>query len=246
MKTKIPSVPIYKLIPHLLTIFALCLGISAVRYALDGKFIIAAGLIIISAVMDSLDGRIARLLNCTSDFGAQLDSLADIVSFGVAPALVAYLWSMHEIPYKGVGWSVVLFYITCNALRLARFNVGLQSTEESERGKQFFIGVPVTAAACLSLLPMISTFELVSFQYSYWFTAGYLVSLGLLMVSRLPTFSGKYVEVEEKHIPFFLTMGCLLCTGLILEPWITIPLIGLLYLLSIPVAILAHYKWYSN
>ncbi len=239
---EIRSVPLYKLIPNLITILALCLGISAVRYALDDKFTIAAGLILIAAVMDSVDGRMARLLNCSSDFGAHLDSLCDIVSFGVAPALVAYLWSLYAIPYKGVGWTVVLFYIACNALRLARFNTELSSPESVERGKQFFIGVPVPAAAGLSLLPMILGFEITDYHFSSWLIAGYLIALGLLMVSRVPTFSGKKAEIQGEYVPFLLVGCCLLITGMILEPWLVIPWLGISYLCSIPVSAMLYHR----
>ena len=121
MTPKKLNVPIQKLIPSIITILALCLGITSIRYSLDGKFNIAVALIIIAAFLDGLDGKIARLLNSTSEFGAQLDSLADLCNFGVAPGIAVYLWSLKEIPYKGVGWAIVLVYIACSALRRGFF-----------------------------------------------------------------------------------------------------------------------------
>ena len=232
--------------PNLVTVTGLCLGISALRYALDEKFIIATALILVAAIMDAIDGRIARLLKFESEFGAQLDSLADMISFGVAPAIIAYLWSLHNIPYLGVGWSVVLFFITCGALRLARFNSDLTNAEAAARSKLFFKGIPIPAAACLSLMPMITTFEIVHTQYSPWFIACYMVLLGLLMVSRVPTYAAKQFVIAERYIMFIQILSCLIVMAIILEPWRTLPLIGVIYFLMIPCSIVQYHKRYSK
>jgi CDP-diacylglycerol--serine O-phosphatidyltransferase len=235
-----------KIAPNLITIAGLCFGISALRYALDAKFEIAAALIVLATMMDGLDGRVARYFNSESEFGAQIDSLADIVSFGVAPAVVVYLWSLHEIPYKGVGWAIVLFYIICSAIRLARFNV--QATKKSDSAKaNYFTGMPIPAAAWMSLLPLISTFELFPEEkFSYWLVSAHLIIVGLLMVSRIPTFSAKKVDIEKEKIPLLSIIAMVFVAGVVLEPWKVIPFICLLYLGSIPIAVWRHKKKYGS
>lgn len=239
-------IPLYKLMPNFVTIVGLCLGISALRYALDEKFKIATGLILIATIMDCIDGRLARLLKCESDFGAQLDSLADIVSFGVAPALVSYLWILNDIPYLGVGWSIALFYITCSALRLARFNSELSNPESIQKAKMFFTGVPAPVAASLSLIPMITTFELKHIAYSTSFVGTYIIIIGILMISRLPTFSLKKIIIPEGMITIIQIVFCIFITVIILEPWWVLPILGILYFLSIPISAYKYYTLYHK
>jgi CDP-diacylglycerol--serine O-phosphatidyltransferase len=236
---KLSSVPLYKLVPNMITILALCLGITSVRYAMDDKFITAATLIIIAAIMDSIDGRMARLLNCSSNFGAQLDSLADIVSFGVAPCLLMYMWSLHNISYKGVGWTVVLFYTACSALRLARFNTQ-QEDGVSEIDKYFFTGMPIPAAAVMSLMPMLITFDLTTWVMPSWGVCIYMVLIGFFMVSTIPTFSLKKIAINRVYVPWLLLLAGLLSVGTLHEPWITIPFIGILYCASLPASIICY------
>lgn len=236
------EVHLYKLLPSFITILALCLGISAVRYAIDSKWTIAAGLIIFAGFMDGLDGRIARMLNSTSSFGAQLDSLADLVSFGVAPAIVMYFWKLHEIPYKGVGWGIVLFFIICSAIRLARFNSMLEDKEEKEKMKNFFVGVPMPSAAALLILPLTLTFELIEHNFDYWHIAFYQIIIGILMISRIPTFSFKGVVIKKKFISIIMLIFATLICGIVIEPWVFIPALGLIYMLLIPVSVIAYYK----
>lgn len=252
-QTKKLSIPIQKLIPSIVTILALCLGITAIRYSLDDKFHIATALIVIAAFLDGIDGRIARLLNTTSEFGAQLDSLADLCSFGVAPGVTIYLWSLQEIPYKGAGWAIVLFYISCSALRLARFNV-LASSEYKNKSKakeedgtvgNFFVGMPMPAAAGLLLIPMMVTFELFhdnAFLSSYWFMAPYMMMIGFLMVSKLPIYSAKKVTIPKERVSIMLVIIGMVFTGIILEPWILLPTIGICYMICISVGIYFYYK----
>lgn len=244
------TIPLQKLFPSMVTIFALCLSITGVRYALVGKFNISAALIVIAAFMDGVDGRLARLLNSTSEFGAQLDSLADLVSFGVSPAITMYLWSLINIPYKGVGWTIVLFYITCSALRLARFNVQLDdgdNEEEAKKARTFFTGVPMPSAAGLTILPMIMTFEILPEDiFSEWFIAVYMVFIGFFMVSRIPTFSSKRITIKKKNASILLLLMGMLTAGMVLEPWIVLPLFGIAYFCSIPISIFYYYKLYRK
>ncbi|RZI46346.1 CDP-diacylglycerol--serine O-phosphatidyltransferase [Rickettsiales endosymbiont of Peranema trichophorum] len=239
--TSLP-VPLYRLIPNMITILGLCLGISAIRYALDLKVQTAVGLIIIAAFMDGLDGRIARFFNSTTNFGAHLDSLADIVSFGVSPAIVMYIWSLREIPYRGIGWSIVLFYVTCAALRLARFNV--QSIDKTVTTKitayGYFTGVPITAAAAISLIPVMLTFQMTNEIFAPWFNGIYLSAIGMLMISRVPTFSLKNVNIKRENITVFLVLAGVIIAGVLLEPWILLPILGILYILLIPLSVLRY------
>jgi CDP-diacylglycerol--serine O-phosphatidyltransferase len=240
---KIKAVPLPKLVPNMITILGLCLGISAIRYALDAKWQIAAGLILIAAFLDGIDGRLARFLNSSSSFGAQLDSIADMASFGVAPAVTIYLWSLYQIPYKGVGWAITLFFITCSALRLARFNSKLENKEEQAKASSYFTGLPMPSAAGFLLLPMILTFDLMQgMHFSYWAVGAYMIIIGLMMISRIPTFSGKKANVKREYVPMVLLVIGMVIAGAILEPWIILPLVGVVYLISIPCSIFSYYK----
>ncbi len=240
---KISSVPIQRLVPNFITIIGLCLGISSIRYALDDKWVIAVSLILIAGFLDGIDGRLARMLNVTSKFGAQLDSLADIVSFGVAPAILIYLWSLHEIPIKGVGWSFVLFYVTCSALRLARFNAALEDPKEKNKSMSYFTGLPMPSAAGISLIPLILTFDLCTpDSFNYFFVAPYITFVGFLMVSRIPLFSFKNISIKSEIVPLVLVMTAILIAGILVEPWILLPLFGIAYLATIPLSVYTYWK----
>lgn len=234
MNHSLPKIPISKLAPSFITLFGLCLGVTSIRYALDAKWQIAAMLIIVAGLLDGIDGRLARLLNATSGFGAQLDSLADIVSFGVAPAVVMYFWSLNEIPYKGVGWAVVLIYVTCSAIRLARFNT---SQADDKKHSGYFVGVPMPLAAGFSLLPMILTFELLQgVRFSYWLVAVYLIMIGILMISRVPVHSLKNVSIKREWVPMLMLGITIITAGLIMEPWLVLPFIALIIFLFVTIS----------
>ncbi len=228
--------------PNIVTILGLCVGITSIRYALDEKWTMAVGLIVIAAILDGIDGRLARLLNSTSKFGAELDSLVDVINFGVAPALINYLWLLHEIPYKGVGWAVVLIYVACSTIRLARFNSNLDDAEAKKTSQNFFTGVPITAASVLSLCPLIVTFEIYPYKICYWLIALYLPLIGLLMVSRLPTFSFKTVIIPREYISFLLVGIALVIAATLLEPWLILPFFGLIYFCTMPFSALNYYR----
>jgi len=239
------SVPLSRLIPSIITIMALCLGITSIRYSLDSKFNIAAGLISIAALLDGIDGRIARLLNSTTKFGAQLDSLADLCSFGVAPSIAVYLWSLKDIPLQGVGWGVVLIYIACSALRLARFNVENFIEHKKETDTHFFIGIPMPVGAGLLMLPLMCSFELLSevqIVTLYWFIAFYTVIIGLLMISTIPVYSGKNISVPKDKVNIVLISLGIIFTGAIFETWIVLPAIGIVYIIITPIYSIVLYK----
>lgn len=227
---KIGDVSLLQLFPSIITMFALCLGSTALKCALEGRFEAAATLIIIAAVLDILDGKVARLLNSTSNFGAQLDSLADLVNFGVAPSFLMYLWSLKTLHYQALGWGVVLFYITCSAFRLARFNVQSSSDEDQIRG---FKGVPMPGGAGLAILPLLMTFHITEYQLPSSLLAIYIVFVAILMISRIPTLAIKNVKVRKDNVLLVMTIAGVITAGIIIEPWIVLPIIGVLYIISI-------------
>lgn len=224
------------LIPNLLTVAALCAGLSAIRFAFLGRWEMAVFMVIVAGVLDGLDGRMARLLGVTSKFGAELDSLADFVSFGVAPGMVIYLWTMDQ--FGGIGWALALAYAVCCALRLARFNTALGDPNPPPWSRYYFTGVPAPAGAGLVLLPMMLTFEVgPGFFDRPSVSAAALVLVGFLMVSRLPTFSLKQVRIPSQFMLPALLMAGLLTAALVSAPWTTFVCIGAVYLASIPVSI---------
>lgn len=228
----------------MITLMSLCSGLSAIRFALVDKWEISVALVILAGFLDGIDGRVARMLRSTSPFGAQLDSLCDIVNFGVVPPLLIFLWQTHEI--KRFGWAAVLFFAICCVLRLARFNTQLDVSGHNTRGDRFFQGVPAPAAAILCLCPFMIHFwnsdntrfpELTQFVTSPAVLCGYLFFLGLLMISNLPTFSAKKLVFSPKLARFILLAVGMLFIVFISEPWAAIPLIAYGYLLTIPVSV---------
>jgi CDP-diacylglycerol--serine O-phosphatidyltransferase len=236
----ITSLSLNRLIPNILTLLALCAGMTAIRLALTGKYQSAAAAIIIAGVLDGIDGRIARLLKVTSPFGAQLDSLSDFVSFGVAPAVLLYLWTMSQL--ASLGWALVLLFGVCCALRLARFNTQL-GAELPPYAYNFFTGVPAPAGAGLVMIPMFVSFEFeLAFFRSPYVNGLVLAGVAALMVSRIPTFSFKRFRVPAEWVlPMLLVIGGL-AAFLTTEPWGTLLVIGVLYLGSIPVSIRSYRK----
>lgn len=233
---RIPGLSFNKMIPNILTLLALCAGLTAIRYGLKGKFEHGVIAIFIAAILDGLDGRIARLLHGTSKFGAELDSLSDFVSFGVAPSLLLYLWTMQTA--GGFGWALVLLFPVCSALRLARFNTMIGQPDLPPWAYNFFTGVPAPAAAALVLLPMIITFEVgIGFFDRPAVVAVFLVGVSFLMVSTIPTFSFKRFRVPMAYVLPLLVVVGLLAAFLVTEPWATIAVVLLIYLGGIPLSI---------
>jgi CDP-diacylglycerol---serine O-phosphatidyltransferase len=237
------QVPVRYLLPNLITLLALCSGVTAIRLAIEGRFELAVGAIIISIVLDAVDGRLARFLKGTSRFGAELDSLADFVNFGVAPAILIYLWSLNDLKTKG--WVVALVLAMCCALRLARFNVALDDANKPAWAGSFFSGAPAPAGAGLALAPMYVGFlGHVSDGHPYAIIiAPYTVVVAILMVSRVPTFSGKTMgsRVRRDLVLPILGCGALAIVCLISFPWETLSIIALIYLLMIPLSIRSYY-----
>lgn len=220
---------ISKLIPNMITVSATCAGLTGVRFALDEKWEFAVVAIMVAGVLDALDGRMARLLNSASDFGAELDSLSDFVAFGVSPAFILYFWSLSAL--GGVGWAITLFLAICCGLRLARFNTNIDKLPPY--AYNYFTGVPAPAAAALALLPLMADFAYdLEILREPVLVAVWTIIVALLMVSRLPTFSFKKVKIPTAAILPILVVAGLLVAGLAGAPWRTLTLIGLFYIIS--------------
>ncbi|WGF90584.1 CDP-diacylglycerol--serine O-phosphatidyltransferase [Marinivivus vitaminiproducens] len=233
------------LVPHILTLMGLCAGLTSIRYALDGRYELAVIFVIAATVLDGLDGRAARLLKCTSRFGAELDSLADFLSFGVAPALLVYLWVLHEV--KSVGWALALLLAVCCALRLARFNVQSDDPNRPAWMANFFTGVPAPAGAGLALLPLILSFATQSDSPRIWLlNAALVVAVSLLMVSQVPTWSIKRVRIRPEYmLPSLVVVGVIV-SALLTAPWGTLFVGGAIYLLTLPWAVVVAQRYRRN
>ena len=235
LRRRLKAIPIRILLPNLITLLALCAGLTAIRVAVDNKFDVALAAIVFAALLDGIDGRVARLLKGTSRFGAELDSLADFVNFGVAPALILYFWGLHEL--KSAGWIVALIFAICAGLRLARFNVMIDNPNKPSWAGNFFTGVPAPAGAITVLLPIYMNFLGVSRGLVLaWLTFFYTLVIALLMVSRLPVFSGKQVGKRvpsELVLPAFVLVVAFFAL-LVSYPWEVLTIGSIAYLGSLP------------
>jgi len=237
------SAPGVRLLPNAITVLALCAGLSSVQFALSGQYAASVLAITVAALFDSLDGRLARLLDATSRVGAELDSLADAVSFGVAPALVLFVWGLSG---QRAGWTVALVFVVCVVLRLARFNTLLDDAEQPPFSKEFFVGVPSPPGALLALLPLVVTLHL----GRGWWSSPLAVSVwtvlaALLMVSRIPTLSMKTVRVPPQAIVPLLVLIVIVAAGVIAYPFAALSLAMLLYLAHLPYAAY-RYRWLAE
>jgi CDP-diacylglycerol--serine O-phosphatidyltransferase len=236
-----PKAPqLARVIPNAITVTALCMGLSSIRFALIERWEVAVSFILIAAILDGMDGRIARLLRADSPFGAELDSLSDFISFGIAPALILYLYSLHF--WKGTGWALTLFFSTCMALRLARFNTHM-GLDKPEWAKSFSVGVPAPAGAVIALFPLMASFALETNLSNLPLLFGIsLFASGLLMISRIPTYVLKNVRVPHPFIRPLLMMVAIFMAALFSIPWSTLSFGAILYILSIPVSVLSYGK----
>jgi CDP-diacylglycerol--serine O-phosphatidyltransferase len=229
-----------RLLPNAVTIVALCSGLSAVYYALSGRFELCVAAGGVAALCDALDGRLARLLDASSRIGAELDSLSDLVSFGVAPALVLYVWALQG---TRLGWIVALVFAVCMALRLARFNTLLDAEDQPPYAKEFFVGVPAPAAALVAGLPLYATLQ---FGQGWWSGAvpvgAWAVVVAGLMVSRLPTLSFKSVRVPPRLIAPLLVLVGLAAAVMVIAPFFGLGIVGVVYLATIPYTLYRH-RW---
>lgn len=240
-------VPIRYLLPNLLTLLALCAGVTAIRFSVEGKLELAVSAIIFAIVLDAMDGRLARFLDGTSKFGAELDSLADFVNFGVAPAIMLYFWSLNGL--RTFGWVISLTLSIACALRLARFNVALDDPNRPAWSKAYFTGLPAPAGALLVMAPFYFGFltEQTDGHAMAKPVAAFVLLVAVLMVSRVPTFSGKTISrvPREFVIPILAGMAVFVVC-LISFPWETLALVASVYLLLIPVSVLSYRRRKAN
>lgn len=241
-RRRFKPIPVRVLLPNVITLLSLCLGLTAIRMALENRLDLAIAAIALAVLLDGLDGRIARLLQTSSRFGAELDSLADFVCFGVVPVLILYFWGLNEL--RAVGWIAVLVFAMCAALRLARFNVMLEDPARPAFAGNFFVGVPAPAAALTVMLPIYLEFLGVpKTLFTIALAMIYVIAIGLLMVSRIPTWSGKKVgtRVPREYVLAVFVLVVLFAALLISFPWEVLTIGTLLYLAAIPLAY-GHYK----
>jgi CDP-diacylglycerol--serine O-phosphatidyltransferase len=226
------------LLPNILTLAGVCLGISSIKFSIDGNFNLAVTLILIAAILDALDGRIARLIKGTSEFGKELDSLTDFVSFGIAPVFILYFWELNK--YGKLGWAITLIYSVCCVLRLARFN--LTKIEETQEWKNnFFEGIPSPAGGLLILMPLI--YELTNLNIGLdikKFTPYLTVFIAVLLVSKIPTLALKKISISPKATVFLLLGIGIVFIALLFYTLETLLAFGIIYLLSIPISMIIY------
>jgi CDP-diacylglycerol--serine O-phosphatidyltransferase len=243
-RRRFKAIPVRTLVPNLITLLALCAGLTAIRVAVEDKLDLALAAIVFAALLDGIDGRIARMLKGTSRFGAELDSLADFVNFGVAPALILYFWGLHEL--KSAGWIAALVFAICAGLRLARFNVMIDDPNKPAWAGNFFTGIPAPAGAITVLLPIYLYFLGISVGLiTVWLTFIYTLAIAFLMVSRLPVFSGKRVGKRvppEAVLPMFV-MVVLFFALLVSYPWQVLTVGTVAYLACLPLGWLSYREY---
>jgi CDP-diacylglycerol---serine O-phosphatidyltransferase len=228
-------IPVRILVPNVVTLLALCAGLTAIRMAFEDRYMLALAAVVFAAILDAVDGRLARLLKGTSRFGAELDSLSDFVNFGVAPALILYFWGLHDL--KSAGWIAAMVFAICAGLRLARFNVMLDDPDRPVWASNFFVGVPAPAGAITVLLPIYASFlGLPRSGVVTWLTMIYTLGIAALMVSRLPVFSGKRVgtRVMPELVGPVIVLVVLFFALLIAYPWELLTAGTLAFLASLP------------
>jgi CDP-diacylglycerol--serine O-phosphatidyltransferase len=226
-------IPVRMLVPNVITLLAICAGLTAIRLSTEGRMELAVAAIVFAAVLDGLDGRVARMIKGQSKFGAELDSLADFVNFGVAPGLILYFWQLHEL-HDG-GWIAAMVFAISGGLRLARFNASMDDPNRPPFASNYFTGVPAPAGAVTALLPVYLPF-LGAFKSPALVTAIYTLVIAFLMVSRLPVYSGKSIRMRvppEMVLPVFVSVIFFIAL-LIGYPWHILSAGSILYLLSLP------------
>jgi len=229
---------IHKLIPNIITLMALTAGLTGIQFAMDAKWELAVISIVIAAALDTLDGAIARLLNATSEFGAQLDSFSDFLAFGVAPAMILYLWVLEES--GKIGWIAMLVFAVASAMRLARYNI-IKEPPKGVWSKGFFAGVPAPAGAGMAFLPLFIWLLEPSF-FEQFAAANIIVGLWVIfcaamMISRIPTWSSKQIKIPAKMAMPMLALAALMIAALIQAPWPTLTAMSLTYIATIPFSI---------
>lgn len=239
-------IAVYKIVPSLLTLMAMIAGVTSIQMAINDRYDMAVQMIVIAAVLDILDGAVARALKAQSEFGAELDSLSDFLAFGIAPSVLLYVWVLDEA--GKLGWIATIVLPVAAALRLARFNVaGKKADDTPIWKKRFFTGVPSPAGAGLALLPvyvwlMMEHNFFREFAVANWLIAIWVILVGALMVSRIPTFSLKYMKLPSKMLVPAMALVALIIAALIHAPWITLTILASIYAISIPIVFTRYRK----
>ena len=228
------------LLPNILTLGGVCLGISSIKFSIDGNFSLSVTLILLAAILDALDGRIARLIKGTSEFGKELDSLTDFVSFGIAPVFILYFWELNS--YGKLGWAIALIYSVCCVLRLARFNLTKHDNNQ-EWKNNFFEGIPSPAGGLIILIPLIYELSNFDFDLNLRFVTPYLtIFIALLLVSKIPTPSLKKISISSKTTVFLLLSIGMIFIALLFYTFKTLLFLSLIYLIFIPFSIFFYKK----
>ena len=228
------------LLPNILTLGGVCLGISSIKFSIDGNFSLAVILILFASILDALDGRIARLIKGTSEFGKELDSLTDFVSFGIAPVFILYFWELNN--YGKLGWAITLIYSVCCVLRLARFNLTKVDNNDDWKNN-FFEGIPSPAGGIIILMPLIYELSDLRFNVDVKNITPFLTIItALLLVSKIPTPSLKKISISSKTTIFLLLSIGIIFISLLFYTFETLLIFSLIYLLSIPVSIFIYKK----
>ena len=222
------------LLPNILTLGGVCLGISSIKFSIDGNYNLAVIFIMLAAILDALDGRIARLIKGTSEFGKELDSLTDFVSFGIAPVFILYFWELNN--YGKFGWAIALIYSVCCVLRLARFNLTKIDSQHDWKNN-FFEGIPSPAGGLLILIPLIYELSDLNFKFEIKnITPYFTILIAFLLVSKIPTLSLKRISISSKTTIFLLLAVGMIFIALLFYTFETLLVFGVIYLVSIPVS----------
>ena len=240
---KLKEVPFRKMAPNIVTLMALCSGITTIRFAILGQWTYAILCIFFASIFDGLDGRVARKLKASSKFGAELDSLSDFVSFGVAPAILMYQWSLHNIPHWG--WIITLMFSAAMSMRLARFNTRLDDSAVPEYWSHYFVGVPAPMAAAIGVMPLLIWFDFDEIEFilrNPYFVGFLMLLVAFLMVSRIPTLSVKKTKINSDWFVPLMILFALVVSCLITKPWLTLGIFTICYILTIPITIWCFLK----
>ena len=236
---------LFKSLPNTVTFLALILGMSSIRYAIDANWHSCVICIIIAAFCDVLDGRLARALNTTSKFGAELDSLCDFANFGIAPSIIMYYYTSHTgAQNEYIRWSICMLYVCCLASRLARFNIMNVAEAPKKKDKHFFVGVPAPMAGILAIMPVIIELEIKKtfdiFFYDWQILLNMFV-VAILASSRIRTFAVKHIVIPNHYVWLLFILLIIFVLSFLLWPWVALPVLCILYLASIPISVLIYY-----
>lgn len=237
-------IPFTRLLPNVVTLVGLIIGVSSIRFALDSAWEKSVYCILIATIIDGLDGRVARMLNATSHFGAELDSLCDFVNFGLSPALLLYLWSFQQYEYKVISWASIMLFVVCMAIRLARFNTAIVETgTDPKKDSRFFTGVPAPSGALLALIPMILDFEITAAIHEFSIRNYtlcinfYIILVALSLASRFPTISLKNIHIKPEYLSLSMIISAIIIIVAVIYPWYLLPAAAIIYIFTIPYCI---------